>query len=260
MPFKKQQSHSTEDLFGHGAFRFSDRRRRHARASANGFTLIELLVALLVIGILAAILIPAIGGARQKALMSESVGNLRSLGVLYRLYSQENNNQFPGTIQDYNATNDSGSGISNSDISTIGNYGWRHSPHLLLLSGYVDNLDSFYDPAQTTYTYPDNTTNYGRNGWAREGYFIGYVHYRLRKYGGSGAEAFPEHLQNKSANSDPRLPLLSTFFPGVGTEEPLYNDTLNFVRVDGSVGQMSVEAFLSSGSWTRRLEMMMGER
>lgn len=227
----------------------------------HGFTLIELLAVILVIGILAGILIPVISNVRENALMSKSVGNLRALGTIYRLYSQTNNNQFPGTIQDYTATNSSGQRISNDDVSTIGTYSWQHSPHLLLQEGFVESLDSFYCPAQTVYTYPDNTTAYGRAGWAKEGYFIGYVHYRLREYGAGGNPSFPKSYWNKSANSDPGLPLLSNLFPGIsGVEEPLFGDTLNYVRVDGSVGQVSLDEFLLTNSWTERFDLMMGDR
>jgi prepilin-type N-terminal cleavage/methylation domain-containing protein len=225
----------------------------------GAFTLIELLSVILVLGILAGILIPAIGGVREKANMTKSVANLRSIGAAHLLYANQNGGQFPGTLQNFNATNASGLAISDDDVSSIGNYGFLQAPHILRLDGIVDSLDIFYCPAQEALTYPDSTTSYGRAGWAKEGYFIGYIFYRLRRYASNGADAFPESLTNKSRLSDPRLPLFSNFFPGVYTEEPLFDDTLNFVRVDGSVGQTSVSEITGTSSWTERVQIMMGE-
>jgi prepilin-type N-terminal cleavage/methylation domain-containing protein len=61
----------------------------------RGFTLIELLVVIAIIGILAAILIPAIGSVRERAKVTQSTSNLRQIGAAMNLYANENNNKFP---------------------------------------------------------------------------------------------------------------------------------------------------------------------
>ena len=70
-----------------------------------GFTLVELLVVIAIIGILAALLLPALEQGKARARRMQCIGNLRETGLANHLFANDHHGRFPTQV----STNDGGS-------------------------------------------------------------------------------------------------------------------------------------------------------
>ena len=69
--------------------------RRSARESEAGFTLIELLVVIAIIGALIALLLPAIGAARESARRTQCLNNLRQMVITAHMFADKHAGSYP---------------------------------------------------------------------------------------------------------------------------------------------------------------------
>jgi prepilin-type N-terminal cleavage/methylation domain-containing protein len=92
-----------------------------ARLSKASFTLIELLTVVAIIGVLAALLVPALGRARERGRQVGCSNNLRQIGQGIAMFASDNNGVVP-----YSTTNNpAAAGIfdrSNRSLGLLSNY------------------------------------------------------------------------------------------------------------------------------------------
>jgi prepilin-type N-terminal cleavage/methylation domain-containing protein/prepilin-type processing-associated H-X9-DG protein len=129
------------------------RRTNHFLPSPRGFTLIELLVVIAIIAILAAMLLPALSKAKQKAQAIACMNNTKQLTLGWIIYAGDNNDR---TAQLYDNGGDPGSVAEANTNWCSGNmHMYPSCTNTLLLSGGqlfqdVKNVKVYHCPADNT--------------------------------------------------------------------------------------------------------------
>ncbi len=116
---------------------------RPARTNCrSAFTLIELLVVIAIIAILAAILFPVFGRARENARRSSCQSNLKQIGLGILQYVQDYDEKYPS---------------SRTDNIRVGTYVNSQAPWQAVIQPYVKSVQLFKCPSNTGTTNLNNT-------------------------------------------------------------------------------------------------------
>lgn len=137
----------------------------------SGFTLIELLVVIAIIAILAAILFPVFARAREKALQSSCLSNIKQIALAGLQYMQDYDETFFGHIQ--GRRDDPVYGASGPPGFV--NWAWQIYPYVKNNQAYVCPANKYatFDPQTTNPQGRDNYFGYGMNYWLT--YYYYYV-------------------------------------------------------------------------------------
>jgi prepilin-type N-terminal cleavage/methylation domain-containing protein/prepilin-type processing-associated H-X9-DG protein len=176
----------------------SQNRPINRRPRAAGFTLIELLVVIAIIAILAAMLLPALSRAKDKAKLVECQNNMKQLQTCYHMYVGDNNDLLPPNSSEgaYSTTTNSWVfGDAQTDVTT-------DNIKLGLLYPYNTQAKIYVCPADrlliSSPTGPMPQTrscsvNYGLNGEAGTTFYDYGIH-PLTRYGQLGPPGYSQML------------------------------------------------------------------
>jgi prepilin-type N-terminal cleavage/methylation domain-containing protein/prepilin-type processing-associated H-X9-DG protein len=173
------------------------------RNSAAAFSLIELLVTIAIIGILAALIFPALGRAKESGRATFCQGNLHQIGLALQIYVGESKNRLPTMYDQSAGTN------FQTNLATIN----------IVLSNQLGSLQVLCCPSDNAQVFQQTGSSYSWNNLV------------------NGQDA--DHLQIfATAYALTKIPLVfdkQSFHAALGT-----NRAVNYLYADGHIKNLLI--------------------
>jgi prepilin-type N-terminal cleavage/methylation domain-containing protein/prepilin-type processing-associated H-X9-DG protein len=197
----------------------------------RAFTLIELLAVIAIVGVLAALLFPAISGVRERANRAACIGNLRQVWATMLVFASDNNGAVPlgyrGGREQWNTM------VYSATVNKFVIFG------KLFTSNLITEPRVLYCPSETassqSFNTPDNPWPPGANGLNVQS---GYAANPLVDWGGNDYPATWPLLQT--------LGRIAVLADGAGLPERVdsrHRDGINMLRADGSAAWVARTLF-----------------
>jgi len=128
------------------------------KKSKSAFTFIEILITISIIGILVSLIMPGLIKARNQAVKTTCLNNIKQIMLAMNIYAEDNNGVYP--LEIIITQQPSGPGVASVIYDIAKKYAFKK----LLTENYVDNENIFYCPATnrptsiySTYLYNETT-------------------------------------------------------------------------------------------------------